>query len=386
MVHFDVAVVGAGPIGSSAARHLAKAGLQVVVIGPDEPLDPDTHDGVFASHYDQARITRTIDPDPLWQRLAIISLQRYSEIERLSGITFYQRCGHISVASSKKGTLLAAIQASSEGSGKELNRLVNSDLARIYPDLKFPTAAEAFSDAAGGYINPRAFVKAQLKLAQQSGAVLLKEQVHSISANNDRVAITTPLRELEASRAIVACGCYTKWLMNLKQLKVQGRTVVLLELPDSEVQRLAGMPSIIFEGEEESDNCYILPPVRYPNGSSYIKIGGRPYDLPLESADDVANWFNQKTKQKNTQDLLSQLLKLVPLKYLTGETKNCVLTLTDSGRPIIDYSQKSERIVIASGGNGGAAKSAEEIGRLAAGLVSGAWFSMLDRKLFSLRT
>ena len=46
------AVVGRGPMGAAAARHLAAAGEDVVVIGPEEPEDWSQHEGAFASHYD----------------------------------------------------------------------------------------------------------------------------------------------------------------------------------------------------------------------------------------------------------------------------------------------------------------------------------------------
>ena len=62
---YDVAVVGCGMLGSSAARRLADAGCDVVLIGQPEPADHRSHTGVFASHHDIARVCRTIDPDPL---------------------------------------------------------------------------------------------------------------------------------------------------------------------------------------------------------------------------------------------------------------------------------------------------------------------------------
>ena len=43
----DVAVIGRGMLGSSAARHLADLGASVALIGPGEPADHSTHEGVF---------------------------------------------------------------------------------------------------------------------------------------------------------------------------------------------------------------------------------------------------------------------------------------------------------------------------------------------------
>ena len=67
---FEFAVIGGGLFGSAAARHLVSDGHDVVLLAPPEPADRSEHDGVFASHYDEARITRVLDSDPLWSDLA----------------------------------------------------------------------------------------------------------------------------------------------------------------------------------------------------------------------------------------------------------------------------------------------------------------------------
>ena len=95
---FDIAVIGNGMMGASAARHLSETGLHVAAVGPAEPLDWQAHDGVFASHYDEARITRIVDPDPVWSTLAARSIAAYGEIEERTGIPFHQRAGCLRVS------------------------------------------------------------------------------------------------------------------------------------------------------------------------------------------------------------------------------------------------------------------------------------------------
>jgi sarcosine oxidase len=59
-------VIGRGLIGAAAARHLATQEDGVAVVGPDEPSDRGNHDGVFASYYDEGRMTRMVDPFMQW--------------------------------------------------------------------------------------------------------------------------------------------------------------------------------------------------------------------------------------------------------------------------------------------------------------------------------
>ncbi len=88
---FKFLVVGRGMMGAAAARYLALQGDGVAVIGPDEPKDWANHQGVFASHYDEARITRTIDSNPVWARLANRSIARYGEIAAESALISTRR-------------------------------------------------------------------------------------------------------------------------------------------------------------------------------------------------------------------------------------------------------------------------------------------------------
>ena len=89
----DIAVIGNGLIGSAASRYLSAAGLNVAAIGPDEPANWKTHTGVFASHYDQGRITRVVDTSPTWATLAKRSIDQYPIIEEASGIRFHHPVG-----------------------------------------------------------------------------------------------------------------------------------------------------------------------------------------------------------------------------------------------------------------------------------------------------
>ena len=53
---------------------------------------------MFASHYDEGRITRMLAPDPLWAELGRRAIHAYLEIERESGLQFFHPGGCLKVA------------------------------------------------------------------------------------------------------------------------------------------------------------------------------------------------------------------------------------------------------------------------------------------------
>lgn len=90
-VDFRFIIIGRGMMGAAAARHLSSMADGIALIGPREPEERKAHHGVFASHYDEARITRTFDGNLAWGTFAARALDRYREIEAKSGISFYSR-------------------------------------------------------------------------------------------------------------------------------------------------------------------------------------------------------------------------------------------------------------------------------------------------------
>lgn len=84
-------VVGRGPMGAAAARHLAAAGEDVVVVGPEEPEDGSQHEGAFASHYDEGRQFELASSEKVLVRLAKDSVRGFQELEKSTGISFFRR-------------------------------------------------------------------------------------------------------------------------------------------------------------------------------------------------------------------------------------------------------------------------------------------------------
>ncbi|WP_312362893.1 FAD-binding oxidoreductase [Ensifer sp.] len=374
---FDFIVVGKGMMGAAAARHLALSGARVALVGPDEPSDWASHGGVFSSHYDNARITRTIDDDPVWARLAKRSIDRYGEIAALSGIDFYAEVGCLIAGPAPGGSYdyIEKVAYARDALGVEAPLLDQDILSERFPWFCFPEGFAGIHEAQGaGYINPRALVLAQTICAEKAGARIVRSEVASVSSAADGVVVTTvDGAVLSCGRVIVAAGGFSlsdQLLPRPIDLVVKARTVFFAEVAAGDLTSYENMPSLIGAAPEQENSYYLLPPVAYADGKHYIKIGGDPTDRVLETEPDVRAWFRGSAGAGAAAHMGGLLAGVMPdFRPASTHFRPCVTSFTRHGFPYIGFAG-DDRIAVVTGGNGQAAKSSDEIGRLGAVLVA----------------
>lgn len=388
VTHFNTAVIGKGMVGAAAARHLARQSDGVALIGPDEPAVRADHHDVFGSHYDEGRIYRILDPNPIWAQMAARSIVRYNEIEAASGIQFHDEAGFLVVGPDAAGGGVERYARTGASLDASIERLSAADLALRFPFLRFGTdASGAFEPRRAGYLSPRRLVEAQSVAAERRGATIIHESVHTLALRPNGVEITTGSGQvLRANRVLVAIGGFANThavLPRKLNIAVGGRTIVLAEVDDRRRHQLDGMPSLVIDGPALVPDVYVLPPVRYPDGRWYVKLGSGFFEHPLETLDQLGDWFRHPGADEDREALHETLLSLIPaLAGAPIHTDTCVVTATTSGYPYVDLLAEG-RLCVAVGGNGKAAKSSDEIGRLAAELlVAGEWRDDLPAAAF----
>jgi sarcosine oxidase len=301
---FDVAVIGIGMIGSAALRYLSEqtTGLRVVGIGPAEPVDWSNHQGAFASHYDQARITRVADPDPIWATLAQRAMGSYGQIEQRSHVTFHYPVGHLRITPqpAAKDDRCSTVEMIGRRLGAQIERLDGTQLHRQFPYLNLPTGAEGIVEAGGaGYINPRALVTAQLTIAAAQGARIVRAEVSTIA--HDTTGFALRLNDgqlLHARRVLVSAHGYTNMLLepllnHTLELVNMAHTTVYAQVAPDAVHELGAMPSVICSlvGHPVLESVYTTPPMTYPDGRVYLKIGGPLFTHPtLQTPEAIRHW------------------------------------------------------------------------------------------------
>jgi glycine/D-amino acid oxidase-like deaminating enzyme len=370
---YRTAIIGRGLIGSAAARHLSLLQDGVALIGPSEPADRARHGGVFASHYDEGRMTRVSDADAAWAVTAARSIARYAEVEATSGIRFYEPSGYLGIGDAKTDTLAKA-EAQGRAHGADVRRLDRAEMAKRFPYLELRADAVGLHERApAGHVSPRAMVRAQSEAARRRGTAILDTYATALRAAPSGIEIESADGAVHrAERVLVAVGAYADACALLPvrlDLRVFGRTVVLARIDDDLGMALAGMPTL---GHAES-GAYILPPIPYPDGRRYLKIGlGSPTDRRLDTLAALNAWFKDSGAEANRRDFTAFITRLIPplATCRHWHTDTCAVAQTVTGLPYIDVLD-DPRIAVAIGGNGKGAKSSDDWGLLGARLVAG---------------
>lgn len=369
-----IIVIGRGLIGSAAARHLTTLTDGVAVIGPDEPADRQTHTGVFASHYDEGRMTRVVDPYPAWSVTAKRSIDRYAGIEAASGIRFFTPAGFLGIGGADRSYL-----DRSEHSGREhgaaIERLDAAGIRARFPFLSVPDDADGLTETGtAGHLSPRAMVAAQTEAARRAGATIIRQEATVIRPVSNGVEVDTDDGVTHrAERVLIATGAFTDSCRLLPvrfDLTVFGRTVVLARIEDDVMARLEGMPTMT----HAESGAYILPPIRYPDGHRYVKIGiGTTDDVRLDTREDFTRWFRSTGSAENFHEFKAFITGLIPPLAACDawHTDTCAVSWTTTGIPYIDTIDRGGRVAVAIGGNGKGAKSSDDWGWIAAHVVSG---------------
>lgn len=372
----QVAVIGRGLIGSAAARHLAESGHSVALIGPPEPAVRQSWTGPFSSHPDEGRITRIAGRSPVWSVLAARSIERYADIERRSGVKFHHPRGLATVFPNAEEWLDHGRAAGSDV------ELVTADWLEETTGIHLTNGLPvAFEGPPAGHINPRRLVEAQGRLAAAEGAEIIRETVNRIERRAGAFEIGGQFGTIRADRIVVATGAFGADLLGARLDVVRfPRTVVMAEIADN-----GRIPSLISDQppDDRLAEIYWVPPIRFPDGRVCLKIGGELVDAQPCEPEDLTDWFHSEGSEVEADALSNCVRALLPgVQAASWWQTPCVVTSTPNSHPYIGW--VDEGIAVAIGGNGSAAKSSDELGRLAASLVAeGEWADDLPADVFA---
>ena len=392
LIMFKVIVIGKGMFGAATARHLSQHLDNVAIIGPDEPQNPATHQDIYGAHYDEGRITYRFKGNPLWSELAHRALSSVPALQTQSGISFHTPTGYLYVRDTPMNKDdLQQHTALAERYQITYEQLNQQTLPPHFPYLHFEgTYQGLWEKAPAGLINPRRYIQAALAAAQQQGTTIIANIVTNVSQEKDSILLTTQSgHTYQTEKVVIAAGAFSNGFNLLPRpvaLRLKQEFVLMAQLPTSEVTRLQGMPPIVCMADSDKlADVYILPPLPYPDGHHYLKLGANTIaDNYVQTAAEICAWYREGHSDIMLADMQHLLLTIFPnLQVTEWHTQRCVITRTAHGQPYIDVITPG-RIYSAIGGNGQGAKVADAIGELAAQLtLHDRWQDSLSASAFT---
>jgi sarcosine oxidase len=375
---FDVIVVGSGLMGSAVARHLS-ASCDVALVGPAEPVSQADKDDamVFASHYDQARVFRLLGQDDVWTQLNCDTADALAGIAEESGLVCHLPAGCLVVTTEPDDAYIPTMHAEGSKRGIHHDLLDEEALRQAFPRIWFPEGARGlYEPAPAGAINPRQLIQAQRRCVKKRGGVLIDGVVTSLAPNGEGMTVQLANGEhYHAAQVVVATGAFSSLLAlvpDVPPLEVESETVLLVEVPE-EAHWSHLLPSTLYEVEtDEYNGIYTLPPVRYPDGHVYFKLGCNlpQRDRRFSSLGALQDWFRSGACKDNAgllRHICGRYFPTLSLEHTA--TKECVIARTPHRKPIIRFAGQDEgwgqRVLLAMGGNGYGAMSSDGIGGLA---------------------
>ena len=391
---YDFLVVGKGLMGAAATRYLSQVSNNVAVIGPDEPANHETHTGIYGAHYDQARIiSQIIKREAIWATFSHTTLSQMAVLEAALGEPIWKPVGCVSVTPEPPAAeLLQQADAHAALYGASYEVLDHAGQQAAFPFLNFPHhCTMLWEKAPAGYLNPRKLLAGELAVAQQNQATIIREIAAAVTDKGDHVEVRTQEGGVyRAQRVVIATGAFTNCFDLFPKplaLRMKVEYVVMGEVPESEVQRLGQVPTISYQIESDHlADLYMFPPVQYPNGKFYVKMGANTTaDRYVETLDEINAWYRTGNSDVMLEVMRDTVCDIIPgLQAVAWHTNRCVITRTVHAKPYIDIVTPG-RIYAAIGGNGTSAQAADGIGKVAADLaVHNEWRSDLDANEFRL--
>ena len=364
----DFIVIGRGLIGSAAARHLAIQGTSVTLIGPSEPANLKTHTGVFSSHYDSARIVRILDALAHNCQISKAAIERFKPLETETGISFFQEVGYL--AASNTNNFLEDMSAQADSYYPEVGSFSFEQLSERFPYFQFPKGVRGIFQAKNaGWLDPRKNIAAQNKALENHGGTVVNDTVIAIEKGKQYITVRTEKSSFKCKKCILSTGAFANIGNTIPRpidYGVVPHTAVLGEISKEQLPSLVGMPTMSYRlGDEPNKFLYFLPPVEYPNGKHYVKIGHALGDEMAKDKQSLQDWFHSNGDKGKIPWLTEALKELLPsITFNKFHSVPCVTTTSPSGGNYIDQF-KDERLYALFAGGGYCAKSADELGYIA---------------------
>ena len=202
----EVAIVGAGVHGASAAYHLSSRGVKVAIFDQRGPAGGPTgrSSAICRAHY----------TNDFLARMAQLSIEMFANFEAVvGGPSGFRKTGFLWLHGPEDGPELEAAVPRLRRAGVEMERLNPDDVAREFPLVSVDGVGEALWEPGAGYADPVLTTGSLISRSIELGAqTFLYSTVAVERGRHDYIVKTESGDVLHAERLLLAAGPWTRLL------------------------------------------------------------------------------------------------------------------------------------------------------------------------------
>ncbi len=364
---YDVAVVGLGAMGSSAAWHLARRGERVIGF---ERFGPAHDRG--SSHGETRMVRQAYFEDPRYVPLLLRSVELWDELGSISGSPLLTRTGGLMIGPAD-GDVVAGTVASAERWGIPHGVLDAAQVASRFPSFRLRPDEMAVFEPGAGFVPPEESVAIHLALAEGAGArlefhtpVLEWELDDPAGGARGGVSVRTGVGEFRADRLVACAGAWSASVLEGLGLPLRVERHALhwfAPSGDTARFRLGRLPVYLWEFVEGSE-LYGFPLLLGAPGAKVAFFHhGRPAD---------PDHLDREVTTGEAEVLRSELIDRIPDlagTWLSGVA--CMYTMTPDRHFMIGRAPGTDgRVHMACGFSGHGFKFAPAVGEILADLAT----------------
>lgn len=354
----DIAVVGAGIIGTMAAWRLSAQGHRVTVYDTwNTPNDRGASAG-------ESRIFRTAYKEGgEYVPLLLKSRDLWDDLESSTGRSVLTMCGGLTIGRPDHPDLTTVVETA-EQYGLDHRVLSAGEMAKEFPQFGLDPDEVGVHDPLSGIFRPELAVLAARDESIRLGATYRRyTRVLNIQPRSERVMLHTAEDALPFDKVVVATGPWARELAGLGHDTVRPKRLVAGWFParDVPLHQPENMPISIRRHDEAGFSCFPIV-----DGSA-VKI--LPHHLAWPELDSPEN-LPRFIEADFVRAMERAVARLMPgLDPTAVRVSTWTEGFTDDGAPVIGPSPEDERIVLAVGMSGQGFKFAPMIGSIVTDLV-----------------
>lgn len=351
-LQYDVAIIGAGAMGSAAAYHLSATGKKILVI--DQFAPPHQ----MGSSHGQSRIIReAYFESPLYVPLVQQAYTLWYELEKNYGKQLLLKTGGLML-----GNAGSKVFEGAERSAAAFNIwyevLQGNEIKKKFPAFRPLPGTIALYEKNAGILFPEECIKAHITLAQKSNtSFCFNEKVNAVNTENDAVQIITDKGAYYAEKLIITAGAWLNTLLpGLKlPLSVARQVLCWFNYQSSQPENFMPGKFPVYIWEYGAGRMFY----GFPSLENKLKIA-----IHHEGKDTTADTVNRTVNSDEIEDIIAIAEKFLDAKLSFNHAAVCMYTNTPSEDFIIDYHPHHQNIIIASPCSGHGFKFSSAIGKV----------------------